>query len=182
MPAAAGMRIARKAGERLPRSALRRRDRSIDRSRHLCCITIALTEEDRMARVPTVQSIWARALWGAVVVVGLGADARAIQAPVPLPATHERQCVATGDVLPGGTRRVTVAWKRPFATEKYDVIGSVGDAVDGDRSLELSHLIVPYTPEATSAVVLNRDAGAAHSGILCLDASVDITVAADAPH
>ncbi len=133
-----------------------------------------------MVRVSPSQFMWVRVLSSALVLVGLGAEAWAIQAPVPRPMTHERQCVETGTVPPGSARRVTVAWTQPFATTKYNVIGSVGDSADGDRSLELSHLVVPYTSQATSAIVFNRDTGAAHSGILCLDASADLTVAGDA--
>ncbi len=134
-----------------------------------------------MLRVSTHQSMRLRAFWSAVVLAGLAAHAWAIQAPVPRPITHERQCVATGAVPPGSARRITVAWTQAFATATYTVIGSVGDAADGDRSLELSHLVVPYSPQATSAVVFNRDAAAAHSGILCLDASADVTVAGNVP-
>ncbi len=134
-----------------------------------------------MLRVSPSQSMWVRVLSSALVLVGLGAEAWAIQAPVPRPMTHERQCVDTGIVPPGSTRRVTVAWTQPFSTTKYNVIGSVGDSADGDRSLELSHLVVPYTPQATSAIVFNRDNGTAHSGILCLDASADLTVAGAVP-
>ncbi len=101
---------------------------------------------------------------------GFAVSARAVQAPVPLPPTHERQCVATGDVPAGSVRRVTVKWDRPFPTGSYTVIGSVSDSTDGD-SIELNHVVAPYDPEAVAAVVFNHDATAAHSGILCLDAS-----------
>ena len=104
------------------------------------------------------------------VLVGFSASARAVQAPVPVPPTHERQCVATGDVPAGSVRRVTVKWSRPFPTGSYTVIGSVSDSADGD-SIELSHVVAPYDPEAVAAVVANHDASAVHSGILCLDAS-----------
>lgn len=135
-----------------------------------------------MLRTVGLRSAWGRTFWGAVFIAGAAVDAWAVQAPVPLPTTHERQCVATGDIPAGSARRVTVAWKRPFATAEYTVIGTVGDSAAGDQSLELSHVVVPYTPQATSAIVLNRDAGAGHAGILCLDASTDSEVVAGASH
>ena len=135
-----------------------------------------------MLRIMGLRSGWGRMFWSVVFVAGAAVDAGAVQAPVPLPTTHERQCVATGDVPAGAARRVTVAWKRPFATTEYTVIGTVADSAAGDQSLELSHVVVPYTPQATSAIVLNRDAGAAHAGILCLDASTDSDVVAGTSH
>jgi hypothetical protein len=111
--------------------------------------------------------------WLAVCVLVPAAGAWAVQAPHVLPPTHERQCVATGDVAAGSSRRVTVTWMRPFATAEYAVIGSVSDSTDADRSLELGHVVAPYTPTATAAVVFNRDTRAAHSGIVCLDAIVE---------
>ena len=45
-----------------------------------------------------------------------------------------------------------------FATAEYTVIGTVADSAAGDQSLELSHVVVPYTPQATSAVVLRGTA------------------------
>lgn len=98
------------------------------------------------------------------------APAQAVQAPVPLPPNHERQCVATGDVPAGSVRRVTVKWNRPFPTASYTVIGSVSDSSDGD-SIELSHVVAPYAPDTVAAVVSNHDASAPHSGVLCLDAT-----------
>ncbi len=134
-----------------------------------------------MLRASRFPPRWIRGWWGVVFMLAAASGVSAIQAPVPEPPTHERQCVATGAIPAGDARRVTVAWTRPFATAKYEVIGSVCDSTNGDQSLELSHLIVPYTPQAASAIVFNRDTRAAHSGVLCLDASADATVAGDAP-
>ena len=135
-----------------------------------------------MLRTARFQSARVQMFWGAVFAAGAAVNAWAVQAPVPLQPTHERQCVATGDIPAGNARRVTVAWKQPFATTEYTVIGTVADSAAGDQSLELSHVVVPFSARATSAIVFNRDAGAAHAGILCLDAAVDAGGAAATFH
>ncbi|HVN84180.1 MAG TPA: hypothetical protein VMW17_04960 [Candidatus Binatia bacterium] len=99
--------------------------------------------------------------------------ALAVQAPVEAPPVHERQCVATGDVPAGGARRVTVKWSRPFPSGAYNVIGSVSDAAESEQSIELSHVVTPYTPDEVTAVVFNRDLNGVHAGLVCLDASRD---------
>ena len=113
----------------------------------------------------------ASALWAAVVACAFASETWAVQAPVPMPPVHERQCVSTGDIPAGSARTVTVKWSRPFATGSYTVIGSVSDADNGERSIELSHVVMPYAPGEAAAVVFNRDGNTAHAGLLCLDAS-----------
>jgi hypothetical protein len=123
-----------------------------------------------MANVANARKIRVLTLSVGMLVGFSAVSAWAVQAPVSLPPIHERQCVATGDVPAGSVRKVTVKWNRPFPTTSYTVIGSVSDSTDGD-SIELSHVVAPYGPDTVAAVVSNHDAGAAHSGILCLDAS-----------
>lgn len=124
-----------------------------------------------MTDVSKVRAAAVRNIWLMAFACGVPTAAWAVQAPVPVPPTHERQCVATGDVPAGGARRVTIKWSRPFPANDYTVIGSVADATEGDRSIELNHVVVPYAAGEATAVVVNPDAGAAHAGILCLDAS-----------
>jgi len=106
----------------------------------------------------------------AIAVSGFAIAAWAVQAPIPAPPDHERQCVSTGDIPASSARKITVKWNRPFPSGQYSVIGSVSDSADGD-SIELSHVVAPYAPDMVAAVVSNHDATAAHSGTLCLDAS-----------
>jgi len=95
----------------------------------------------------------------------------AVQAPYELPATHERQCVPTGQIPPGDARTITVTWKHPFATGEYDIVGSVAEPGENRQAIELGHIVIPHSPTAAAAVVFNRDTSAAQSGVLCLDAS-----------
>jgi hypothetical protein len=124
-----------------------------------------------MAHAPKVRVLGG--ICGVVFALFPAISAWAVQAPVPVPPTHERQCVTTGEVPAGSSRRINLVWKRPFATAEYAVIGSVADSTELDRSIELSHIVAPYTPQMTAAIVLNRDASTAHSGVLCLDASTE---------
>ena len=94
-----------------------------------------------------------------------------VQTPQQVVATHERQCVPTGEIAPGDARTITVTWKHPFATGEYEIIGSVAEPGDSVQAIELAHVVLPSTPTTAAAVVYNRNAGAAQSGILCLDAS-----------
>ena len=96
-----------------------------------------------------------------------------IQPPQNVPVTHERQCVPTGEIDPGGSRTITVTWKHPFPTGQYDVIGSVSESGDSPQAIELAHVVIPTTPTAAAAVVFNRDSSAVQSGVLCLDASAE---------
>jgi hypothetical protein len=107
------------------------------------------------------------------VAVWSAAGALGVQAPHDVPATHERQCVPTGEIPPGNARTITVTWKHPFATGVYNIIGAVSESGDSGQAIELGHIVIPHTPTTAAAVVLNRDAKAAQSGILCLDASTD---------
>lgn len=113
------------------------------------------------------------ALLSVGVVLWLVDGAFGIQAPYQVPATHERQCVSTGDIAPGDTRTITLTWKHPFATSDYDVIGSVSESGQNVRAIELGHIVIPHTPTEVAAVVSNHDATAARSAILCLDASAE---------
>ena len=97
----------------------------------------------------------------------------AFQPQRPIPATHERQCVPTGQVPPGDARTITVTWKHPFATGDYGVVGSVSEPGDSLQAIELSHIVIPHTPTTTQAIVLNRNASAPQAGIVCLDASTE---------
>jgi len=103
----------------------------------------------------------------------LAGTAFGVQTPQKVAATHERQCVPTGEIAPGDARTITVTWKQPFATGTYDVIGSVAEPGDSLQAIELAHVIVPTTPTAAAAVVINRNTNAAQSGMLCLDATVE---------
>jgi len=103
----------------------------------------------------------------------LAPGASAVQTPQQLAATHERQCVSTGLIAPGTARTITVTWKQPFASGAYDVIGSVSEPGDSLEAIELAHVIVPSTPTAAAAVVVNRNTSTAQSGMLCLDASAE---------
>jgi hypothetical protein len=107
----------------------------------------------------------------------LTTSAFGIQAPPKVPATHlathERQCVSTGEIAPGAARTITVTWKQPFATGDYDIIGSVSEPGDNLQAIELAHVVNPSTPTSAAAVVFNRNADAAQSGLLCLDASTE---------
>ena len=112
------------------------------------------------------------------VLVGVGTAvlagrAWAFQPPYQSPPTHERQCVPTGEIPAGDARTITVTWKRPFATSAYDIIGSVAEAGDSRKAIELGHIVMPHSPSEAAAVVYNRDAGAAESGVLCLDATLE---------
>lgn len=89
------------------------------------------------------------------------------------PATHERQCVPTGEIPPGDARTVTVTWKQPFATGEYDIVGAVSEPGDSGQAIELGHIVIPHSPTTAAAVVFNRSAKAAQAGILCLDATVE---------
>lgn len=89
-----------------------------------------------------------------------------------MPATHERQCVPTGEIPPGDARTITLTWKHPFATGDYDIIGAVSEPGDSGQAIELGHIVIPHSPTAASAVVYNRNAKGPQSGVLCLDASV----------
>ncbi len=104
-------------------------------------------------------------------VTALASSAFGVQTPQKLPATHERQCVPTGEIAPGDARTITVTWKHPFATGQYEIIGSVAEPGDSLQAIELAHVVVPSTPTTAAAVVFNRNPNAAQSGILCLDAS-----------
>ena len=96
-----------------------------------------------------------------------------VQSPHKVPATHERQCVPTGEIPPGDARTITVTWKHPFATGEYDIIGSVSESGEGGQAIELGHIVIPHTPTTAAAVVFNRNDKAAQSGVLCLDASAE---------
>ena len=113
------------------------------------------------------------ALVGVGVALWCATGAFGVQAPYELPATHERQCIPTGDIPPGDARTITLTWKHPFASGEYDVIGSVSESGNSLQAIELGHIVIPHTPTATAAVVFNRDATAVRSAILCLDASAD---------
>ena len=106
------------------------------------------------------------ALWWATGAFG-------VQAPYEVPATHERQCVSTGNIAPGDARTIRLTWKHPFATGEYDVIGSVSESGESLQAIELAHVVIPHTPTAAAAVVFNRDGNAARSAILCLDGSIE---------
>ncbi|MFI5366934.1 MAG: hypothetical protein ACHQ4J_15070 [Candidatus Binatia bacterium] len=108
-----------------------------------------------------------------VSVAVLAGSAFGIQTPQKLPATHERQCVPTGEIAPGDARTITVTWNQPFATGAYDIIGSVSEPGDNLQAIELAHVVIPSTPTTAAAVVLNRNTNAPQSGILCLDASAE---------
>ena len=95
------------------------------------------------------------------------------QTPQKVPATHERQCVPTGEIAPGDARMITVTWKHPFATGAYEIIGSVSEPGDSLQAIELAHVVIPSTPTAAAALVVNRNPSAVQSGILCLDASAE---------
>ena len=95
------------------------------------------------------------------------------QRPHEVPATHERQCVPTGEIPPGDARTIAVTWKHPFATGEYDIIGAVSESGDSGQAIELGHIVIPHTPTSAAAVVFNRNAKAAQSGVLCLDASTE---------
>jgi len=101
------------------------------------------------------------------------AGAFGVQSPQAVPATHERQCVPTGEIPPGDARTITVTWKHPFATGEYDIVGSVSEPGDSGQAIELGHIVIPHTPTTAAAVVFNRNAKAAQSAVLCLDASVE---------
>jgi len=105
--------------------------------------------------------------------VGVVKVASGVQAPHAIPATHERQCVSTGKIPPGDARTITVAWKHAFATENYNIIGSVAESGDSAQAIELSHIVIPHSPTTAAAVVLNRNATEAESAVLCLDASAE---------
>ena len=96
-----------------------------------------------------------------------------VQAPHAVPVTHERQCVPTGEIPAGSARTISVTWRHPFATDKYDIIGSVSETGDSVQAIELGHIVIPHSPVKAAAVVFNRDASAAQSGVLCLDASAE---------
>ena len=96
-----------------------------------------------------------------------------VQAPHEVPATHERQCVPTGEIPAGDARTITVTWKHPFATGEYGIVGSVSEPGDSSHAIELSHIVIPHTARTAAAVVLNRNAEAAQAGVLCLDASAE---------
>jgi hypothetical protein len=103
----------------------------------------------------------------------LASSALGVQTPHAIPPTHARQCVPTGEIPPGDVRTITVTWKHPFATGAYAIIGSVAEAGDDRLAIELGHIVMPHTPTEAAAVVFNRDASAAESGVLCLDASLE---------
>ena len=96
-----------------------------------------------------------------------------VQAPYQKPATHERQCVSTGQIPPGDARTITVTWKHPFATGEYGIVGSVSEPGESRQAIELGHIVVPHTPTTAQAIVLNHNASAPQAGILCLDASTE---------
>lgn len=106
-------------------------------------------------------------------VVWLATGALGFQRPYEVPATHERQCVPTGEIPPGDARTVTVTWKHPFATGEYDTVGAVSEPGDSGQAIELGHIVIPHTPTTAQAVVFNRNTAAAQSGVLCLDASTE---------
>jgi len=110
---------------------------------------------------------------GIGIVVWSATGAFGIQTPHEVPATHERQCVPTGEIPAGDARTITVNWKHPFATGEYDTIGSVSESGESRQAIELGHIVVPHTPTTAAAVVFNRSANAAQSGVLCLDASAE---------
>ena len=97
----------------------------------------------------------------------------AFQRPYDVPTTHERQCVPTGEIPPGDARTIAVTWKHPFETSEYDIIGAVSESGDSGQAIELGHIVIPHTPTTAAAVVFNRNATAAQSGVLCLDASAE---------
>ena len=104
-------------------------------------------------------------------VIGLTTSAWGFQRAFEAPATHERQCVSTGEIPPGDARTITVTWRHPFATGHYDIIGAVSESGDSVQAIELGHIVMPHTPTTAAAVVYNRNAQSAQSGVLCLDAS-----------
>ena len=105
--------------------------------------------------------------------IGLSTSAWGFQREFDVPATHERQCVPTGEIPPGDVRTIAVTWKHPFATGEYDIIGAVSESGDSGQAIELGHIVIPHTPTTAAAVVFNRNTTAAQSGILCLDASTE---------
>lgn len=107
------------------------------------------------------------------VVMWSAAGAFGVQAPYDVPATHERQCVPTGEIPPGAARTIAVNWRHPFATGEYDIVGSVSGAGDDRQTIELAHIVMPHTPTTAAAVVFNRNASAPQSAVLCLDASAE---------
>ena len=107
------------------------------------------------------------------IVVWSATGAFGFQRMYEVPATHERQCVATGEIPPGDARTVSVTWKQPFATGEYDIVGAVSEPGDSGQAIELGHIVIPHTPTTAAAVVFNRNANAAQSGVLCLDASAE---------
>jgi len=112
-------------------------------------------------------------LFGLIAMGVLTTTAFGIQTPQKVPPTHERQCVPTGEIAPGDARTITVTWKHPFATGAYEIIGSVAEPGESLQAIELAHVVIPSTPTTAAAVVYNRNANAAQSGILCLDASME---------
>ena len=125
-----------------------------------------------MANVKSLRGDGLRAAALSAGIALLAHSAAGVQTPQKVPVTHERQCVATGEIAPGDARTITVTWKQPFATGAYDVIGSVS-AGDDLQAIELAHVVVPNTPASAAAVVVNRNASAAQSGLLCLDATAE---------
>ncbi|HXQ20929.1 MAG TPA: hypothetical protein VN812_04600 [Candidatus Acidoferrales bacterium] len=107
------------------------------------------------------------------VAVWCAAGALGVQAPYDVPATHERQCVPTGEIPPGVARTIAVNWRHPFATGEYDIVGSVSEPGDDRQAIELAHIVMPHTPTMATAVVFNRNANAPQSAVLCLDASAE---------
>ena len=101
-----------------------------------------------------------------------GTGAFGFQRPYEVPATHERQCVPTGEIPPGDARTIVVTWKHPFATGDYAIIGAVSEPGDSGQAIELGHIVIPNTPTTAAAVVYNRNAKGTQSGVLCLDATV----------
>jgi len=112
-------------------------------------------------------------LTGIGILLWSAAGAFGFQRPYEVPATHERQCVPTGEIPPGDARTITMTWKHPFATGDYAIVGAVSEPGDSGQAIELGHIVIPHTPTTAAAVVYNRNAKGAQSGVLCLDATVE---------
>ena len=124
-----------------------------------------------MVRAEKRRIVGLRVIMSMGILVSSNTLAFGFQRPYEVPATHERQCVPTGEIPPGDVRTIAVTWKHPFATGEYDIIGAVSESGDSGQAIELGHIVIPHTPTTAAAVVFNRNAKAAQSGILCLDAT-----------
>ena len=127
-----------------------------------------MVQAERRRRVIGVYALMSIgiAVWSATGAFGF-------QTPHEVPPTHERQCVPTGEIPPGNARTIAVNWRHPFATGQYDIVGAVSEPGDDRQAIELAHIVIPHTSTTAAAVVFNRNANAAQSGVLCLDASAE---------